>query len=80
MSRPNEPKLPRDEYTEYIYDKTYFGETVNVQTFKNVISGINSDMEVENCPRTVQEWCKGTTPDVTNRQNNYELCYALEMD
>lgn len=32
------------------------------------------------CPRTVQEWIKGTTPGTTNRQNNYELCYALEMD
>ena len=32
------------------------------------------------CPRTVIEWIKGTTPGVTNRQNNYELCYALEMD
>jgi hypothetical protein len=32
------------------------------------------------CPRTVQEWIKGTTPGVTNRKNNYDLCYALEMD
>lgn len=32
------------------------------------------------CPRTVQEWIKGTTPGITNRRNNYELCYALEMD
>ena len=32
------------------------------------------------CPRTVQEWVKGTTPGVTNRKNNYDLCYALEMD
>lgn len=122
MSRINEPELTRDEYTEYIYDKTCFGEPVNAQTADDVISGINSAMEVENrpvflegvsarlsqlgiactahdteimlvevkkryktvlgknCPRTVQEWCKGTTPGVTNRQNNYELCYALEMD
>ena len=34
----------------------------------------------KNCPRTVQEWCRETVPSVTNRQNNYELCYALEMD
>lgn len=32
------------------------------------------------CPRTVKEWIKGTTPGVTNRRNNYDLCYALEMD
>lgn len=30
--------------------------------------------------RTVQEWVRGTTPGTTNRQNNYELCYALEMN
>ena len=32
------------------------------------------------CPRTVLEWVRGTTPGTTNRRNNYELCYALEMD
>lgn len=32
------------------------------------------------CPRTVQEWIKGTIPGITNRKNNYDLCYALEMD
>jgi hypothetical protein len=32
------------------------------------------------CPRTVVEWIRGTTPGVTNRRNNYDLCYALEMD
>ena len=33
------------------------------------------------CPRTVQEWIKGTTPSTNkDRQNHYELCYALEMD
>ena len=31
-------------------------------------------------PRTVKEWVRGTTPGTTNRRNNYELCYALEMD
>jgi hypothetical protein len=34
----------------------------------------------KSCPRTVQEWCKGTTPGITNRRNNYDICYALEMD
>lgn len=32
------------------------------------------------CPRTVVEWFRGTPPGVTNRRNNYELCYALEMN
>lgn len=31
-------------------------------------------------PRTVKEWVRGTTPGTVNRINNYELCYALEMD
>ncbi len=32
------------------------------------------------CPKAVQNWIRGTTPGMTNRVNNYELCYALEMD
>lgn len=32
------------------------------------------------CPRTIQEWIKGTVPGVTNRVNNYNLCYALKMN
>lgn len=32
------------------------------------------------CPRTVIEWFRGTPPGVTNRRNNYELCYAMEMN
>lgn len=31
-------------------------------------------------PKTVKEWVRGTTPGTENRRNNYELCYALEMD
>ena len=34
----------------------------------------------KSCPRTVLEWIRGTTPGTTNRLNNYDLCYALEMD
>lgn len=34
----------------------------------------------KNCPRTIQEWIRGTMPGVTNRVNNYNLCYALGMD
>ena len=34
----------------------------------------------KSCPRTVLEWIRGTSPGTTNRLNNYDLCYALEMD
>lgn len=34
----------------------------------------------KSCPRTVREWIRGTTPGDTNRLNNYDLCWALEMD
>ena len=122
MSMTNDTELTRDEYTEYIYDKTCFGEPVSPETAKDVIAGINRAAEVDSrpafleglsarltqlgvpctpqdtdtmltevkrrykallgksCPRTVQEWCKGTAPGITNRQNNYELCCALEMN
>ena len=115
-------ELLRDEYTEYIYDITCFGDPVNPESAEEVISGINCAIEMEehpvfleglserltqlgtpctaddnelmlieikrrykkilgfSCPRTVQEWIRGTTPGVTNRRNNYDLCYALEMD
>lgn len=118
----NTPELLRDEYTEYIYDVTCFGEPVDPESAEDVISGISRAMELEArpvflegaaarltrlgidcsaddkelmlsevkrrykellgfpCPRTVQEWMRGTTPGVTNRRNNYDLCYALEMD
>lgn len=32
------------------------------------------------CPKAVINWIKGVTPGFTNRINNYDLCYALEMD
>lgn len=32
------------------------------------------------CPRTVIEWIKGTTPGTANHRNNYDLCFALDMD
>ena len=37
------------------------------------------------CPPTIQKWIKGTTPGVSEgksegRKNNYDLCYALEMN
>ncbi|MFQ9437147.1 MAG: hypothetical protein ACLR1R_12915 [Ruminococcus callidus] len=122
VSRDNTPELNRDEYTEYIYDVTCFGDPIDPENAEDVASGISRAMELEarpvflegvsarlsllgvacaaedtelmltevkrrykelldfSCPRTVQEWIKGTTPGVTNRKNNYDLCYALEMD
>ncbi|MBQ8967248.1 hypothetical protein [Ruminococcus sp.] len=32
------------------------------------------------CPKAVENWCRGGNTGVTNRKNNYDLCYALEMD
>ena len=122
ISRDNTPELNRDEYTEYIYDVTCFGDPINPENAEDVASGISRAMELEarpvflegvsarltqlgvdckaddvelmlteikrrykeilgfSCPRTVQEWIKGTTPSVTKRRNNYDFCYALEMD
>ena len=35
----------------------------------------------KSCPRAVIDWIKGITPPgITNRANNYDVCYALEMD
>ncbi len=122
MSIENEQELSRDEFTEYIYSETCFGEPVNAETADDIRDGINRAIELEahpvfleglsarltqlgiecsshdteimlfeikkryksvlgkSCPRTVQEWCKGTSPGIINRQNHYDLCYALEMD
>jgi hypothetical protein len=40
--------------------------------FKNILG--------KTCPRTVKEWFRGTTPGFTEHINNYDLCYALEMN
>ncbi len=122
VTKGNTHELNRDEYTEYIYDVTCFGDPVSPENADDVVIGINRAMELESrpiflegvaerltqlgvtctaddkelilteikhrykkilgfsCPRTVQEWIRGTTPGVTNRRNNYDLCYALEMD
>ena len=34
----------------------------------------------KDCPKAVTNWIRGTPPGVTNRCNQYDLCYALEMD
>ena len=49
-------------------------------TMLTAIKNRYKDILGKPCPRTVVEWIRGTTPGITNRQNNYDLCYALEMD
>lgn len=34
----------------------------------------------KNMPRTVVEWMRHTTPSLHNKQNNFELCYAMSLD
>ena len=34
----------------------------------------------KDCPKTIKNWTKGKEISTKNRRNNYELCYALEMD
>lgn len=122
FSKEITPELQRDEYTEYIYDVTCFGDPVNPENADDIVKGIERAKDLGkrpvfmegvsarlnelgyactaedtgliltevkrrykellgfSCPRTVQEWIKGTAPGVTNRRNNYDLCYALEMD
>ena len=38
------------------------------------------DILHQDCPKAVTNWFKGVTPGITNRTNNYDLCYALEMN
>ena len=115
-------EISHNEYTEYIYDETCFGDPVNPNTADDVAAGINCAIELEHhsafleglsarlvqlgltctpedtdimltevkqryktvlgksCPKAVKNWIKGTMPGVTNRLNNYDLCFALEMD
>lgn len=112
MNRNVNDELTRDEYTEYIFGKTVFGNPINPESAEDMIEGINQAIELEqhpvflegvserlthlgvkcsvddaeimlseikkryksilgkSCPRTVQEWIKGTTPGITNRINN----------
>lgn len=117
----NIPDLPRDDFTEYIYDATCFGEPIDPENAESIADGIRCAVQLDECsafseglaeklcelgvhcsaddteimleevkqrykgilgkpcPKAVQNWVKGTTPGSTNRQNNYDLCYALEM-
>ena len=38
------------------------------------------DMLDKTCPKAVENWIRGGQTGLTNRRNNYDLCYALEMD
>ncbi|MCR5143554.1 MAG: hypothetical protein K6C68_13720 [Ruminococcus sp.] len=50
MSKETEQELTRDEYTEYIYSETCFGEPVNAQTAEDVVSGENRAVELDARP------------------------------
>ena len=115
-------ELPRDAYTEFMYDELYDGAPVSPDNADEIIAGVERTLALEElpifleglsarltqlgipcrpddtemmlaevkrryhdllgkpCPRTVQNWIRGTVPGVTNRQNHYDLCFALEMD
>ena len=122
MNLNTTPDLLRDEYTEYIYDITCFGEPADPESAEDIAAGIRRALEIDArpvfleglsarltqlgtpcsaadteimlaevkrcykdilgfaCPRTVLEWIKGTTPGVTNRRNNYDLCGCFELN
>ena len=75
-------------------DKQYFldglatrlnelGTPCSIDETDTMLAAVKSrykDILHKSCPRTVVEWVRGTTPGITNRQNNYDLCYALEMN
>lgn len=48
--RDNDTELTRDEYTEYIYGATCFGEPANPQCAEDVTEGIERTMELESRP------------------------------
>jgi hypothetical protein len=50
ISRDNTPELNRDEYTEYIYDVTCFGDPINPENAGDVASGISRAMKLEARP------------------------------
>ena len=50
VSRDNTPELNRDEYTEYIYDVTCFGDPIDPENAEDVASGISRAMELEARP------------------------------
>ena len=114
--------IPRDLYTEYMYDTLYDGAPVSPDNPEDIIAGIKRTLALEerpvfpeglaerltqlglpcqpndteimlaeikrrfklflgkSCPRAVLKWIRGRNPGVTNRRNNYDLCFALEMD
>ena len=50
ISRDNTPELQRDDFTQYIYDVTCFGDPINPENAEDVASGISRAMELEARP------------------------------
>ena len=50
ISKDNTPELQRDDFTEYIYDVTCFGDPINPESAEDVASGISRAMELEARP------------------------------
>ena len=62
---------------------TELGAPCSIDDTDTMLTAVKSrykDILHKSCPRTVVEWIRGTTPGITNRQNNYDLCYALKMN
>ena len=50
MSKETECEFTRDEYTEYIYSETCFGEPADAQTVDDVIGGVNRAIDLDTHP------------------------------
>ncbi len=50
ISRDNTPELNRDEYTEFIYNETCFGEPIAPENAEDVAAGISRALELESRP------------------------------
>ena len=50
ISRDNTPELNRDEYTEFIYNETCFGEPIAPENAEDVASGISRALELGSRP------------------------------
>lgn len=59
------------------------GDTCDASDTKKILNIVQNRYKKylgEDCPRTVQDWIRGTPPSTTKRENNYKFCYALEMN
>ena len=62
---------------------TALGVPCSVSDTDTMLTEIRSRFKTKlgkTCPRTILEWIRGTIPGTVNRLNNYDLCYALDMD